>query len=666
VISVDEMLQVAIDTILAMVYSVITILFRSATNSLPDLPNDTLPPLAEEPSHLEHYLKDTGETYLTELPQIVITAIRATDLTLGLRRIPADFHVVVKTDSDEYQTSNKPVHVDQAIVEWNEPILLPCETSSKVRVSVYASFELGPMLCHGEILRTFEISVRELLDHSENSRPIIFQLGQEEVVSPCTSLFVTVEKRSSDDNDAAVRCPLAIPTSGDMDVLVVETDDGHGLLARYRRTQTSGDLDQSIKHFERALSLCPIGHPCRAAAEFNLASANLVSCQANGTYLDIPINLFQDALYLRPAGHPDRPVTQLHLAIALLYLFAKQGNQTASDAAKGLLSEVLDVCHANSHIYRAALAAFETFILYPAISSGANDLGQEQLAASMLPLSPNQLSHRVARCLQKDDPHDLDEVISLHYDALGYYNTMHARQEQVLCNLGVLLQNRFQRRGNSQDIDEAVTLLKETLALHPAGHTNWFVPMSSLANGLFIRFEYRGNNQDLNEAIALHSEALALVPVCDPNRFGSLHNLANQLSTRFEHRRNVQDLDLAIALSREALALLPTDHSNRSKSLNNLANQLFTRFQHRGNDEDLDDAMALHREALALRPDGHPDRSKSLNNLANQYSIRFEHRGNAEDLDQAIALHGEALVSHPDQIKSSNSLASQYSIRCEQ
>jgi hypothetical protein len=114
-------------------------------------------------------------------------AIHATDLTLGLLRIPAGFHVVIKTDGAECQTSNKSVHVDQAVVEWNEPILLyvvlnlifptsiekdsrPCDTSSKVRISVYASFELGTMLGHGEVLRTFEISVRELLDCSENSR----------------------------------------------------------------------------------------------------------------------------------------------------------------------------------------------------------------------------------------------------------------------------------------------------------------------------------------------------------------------------------------------------------------------------------------------------------------------------------------------------------------
>ncbi|KAG2746612.1 hypothetical protein P692DRAFT_20739009, partial [Suillus brevipes Sb2] len=129
-------------------------------------------------------------------------------LTLGLRRIPAGFHVAVKADGAEFSTSNKPVHVDQAVIEWNERILLPCEPSSKVQISVYASFELDPMLCHGEVLRKFEISVRELLDRSENSHPIIFQPKQGEVVSPCTSLFVVLEQRLSDETDVAVACSL--------------------------------------------------------------------------------------------------------------------------------------------------------------------------------------------------------------------------------------------------------------------------------------------------------------------------------------------------------------------------------------------------------------------------------------------------------------------------
>jgi hypothetical protein len=118
--------------------------------------------------------------HINNLPE----AIHATNLTLGLLRIPTGFHVVIKTNGADSQTSNKPVHVDQAVVEWSESILLyvvlnlifpvgiekdsrPCETSSKVWVSVYASYELSPMLCHGEILCTFEISVQELLDRSE-------------------------------------------------------------------------------------------------------------------------------------------------------------------------------------------------------------------------------------------------------------------------------------------------------------------------------------------------------------------------------------------------------------------------------------------------------------------------------------------------------------------
>ncbi|KAG2081949.1 hypothetical protein BD769DRAFT_1683513 [Suillus cothurnatus] len=140
----------------------------------------------EESSYPEH-TQDPNEIH----QQVVITAIHATDLTLGLRRILAGFHVVIKTDGAECQTSNKPVHVDQAVVKWTEPILLyivpnlifpariekdsrSCDPSSKVQVSVYASFELGPMLGHGEVLRTFEISVRELLDCSESHIPYSF------------------------------------------------------------------------------------------------------------------------------------------------------------------------------------------------------------------------------------------------------------------------------------------------------------------------------------------------------------------------------------------------------------------------------------------------------------------------------------------------------------
>ncbi|KAG1794293.1 CHAT domain-containing protein [Suillus variegatus] len=605
----------------------------------------------------------TGEMHLSGMQQVIITYIRATDVALGLRWIPAGFHAVVKTDGAEYQTSNQYVHVDQAVVEWHERITLPCDPSSKIRVSMYASFELGPMVCHGELLRTFEISIGELLDRSKKSRPIIFQQKQEDIISACTSLFVAVEQQLSDQNDAAVLCPPTTLTSRDMDALALRTDAGHRLLGRYRRSQNSTDLDQCIEHFERASDLCHVDHPFRPAALFNLATAKFISCQANEKYLDlgIPISLFQDALDLRPTGHPDRPATQLHLAISLLSRFASQGYQTDADTAEELLSEVLDVCHANSHIYRAALIAIETSALHGGME--ANDLEQERPAPSMVPLSLNQLAHLAKWCLQRDEPRALDEVISLHYDALGYYNTGHTERGRLLNNLAAMLLTRFERRGDGKDLDQAIALQTEVLTLWPVGHPDRSGSLNNLASQLSFRFDHRGDNKDLDQSITLHKETLALRPVGHTDRSASLNNLALQLSSRFEHQGNDEDLDEAIALHREALALRPIGHPDRSMSLNNLAIGLSYRFDRRGNNEDLDQAIALLREALVLRPVGHIDRAFPLNDLANQLSSRFDRRGNDEDLDQAIALHREALalrpVGHIDRPLSVNNLANQ-------
>ncbi|KAG1718134.1 hypothetical protein EDB19DRAFT_1838547, partial [Suillus lakei] len=663
--------------------------------------DDSPPPLDEEPGHPEHP-QDPGKTHLTssEILQVAIYNSVSDPLdTLPPLGEPSGVQqatIIIQTDGAEWQTSNTHVHVDQSIVEWNERIPLPSESSSKVRLSVYASFELGPILGNGELLRTFEISIGELLDRSEKLlRPvgcsrdipaIFFQPKEGEVVSSCTSLFMAVEQRPYED-DVAVLSPFAPSISCDMHALILRTDAGHRLLARYRRMQNYRNLNQSIKHFERASDLCPADHPYRPATLFNLATAKFVSCQVNNTFVDlvIPIALFQDVLDLRPTGHPDRPITQLHLATALMSRFAKGRLQTDADAAEKLLREVLHVCHAQSHIYRAALLAIETSTLHPARSTDATTLGTEGPIASVHPWSPDELALQAMHCDRTDDPDALDEVISLHHDALVYYNTTNPRRGQLLSNLGSVLLTRFQRQFNIQDLDEARALHREALALFPDGHPDRSASLNNLVTVLSTCFKHRGNDQDLDEAIALQREALALHLVGHPDQPMLLNNLGTALSARFKHRGhdedldeaitlqrhrgNDQDLDEAIMLHREALSLLPVGRLDRSASLDNLASTLSTRFEHRGNDGDLDQAIAFQREALALRPVGDTDRSGSLNHLATSLSVRFEHRGNDEDLDQAIALHREALalrpVGHTDRSGSLNHLATSLSVRFE-
>ncbi|KAG1848478.1 hypothetical protein F4604DRAFT_1687751 [Suillus subluteus] len=638
-------------------------------------------PLGEGPSHSEQ-TQDPGETHITEVQKVVITAciddfqaIRTTNLALGLQWIPAGFYVVVKTDSAECQTSNKPVHVDQTVM------------------SAYFCIE-------------------------KDTRPsIIFQPEQGEVVSSCTLLFITVELRS-DENDAAVLCPLTTPMSDDMHALLLRTDARHDLLAHYCRMQHRWDLDQSINHFEHTLDICPMDHPCRPAALFNLATAKFVSCQANETYpdFDISISIFQDALELRHTGHPDRPATQLHLAITLLSHFMKRGFPTDADAAEELLSKVLDVYHANSCIHRAALLAIEIL----AGSTTGNDLGQERPTASIHPLPLNQLADMAVQCNDEDsdeaitlhgealamhpvghtdrywllnnlagrlstrfdhrsNDEDLDEAIALHREALALCPIGHTDRSRLSNNLAKQLSTRFKHQDNAEDLDEAIVLQSEALALRLVGHPDRSESLNDPANSLHTCFKCQGNDGDLDEAIALHREALALHPVGDTDQSLSLDNLAVQLSTHFEHRSNGEDLDEgiahhmealalcpvgrlstrfeyrgkdedldeAIALLREVLALCPIDHTDRYGHLNNFAISLSTRFKHRGNDEDLDEAIALYREALALQPVGHIDRYLPSNNFAIQLSIHFEHQGNDEDLDEAIALHREVLALLP-------------------
>ncbi|KAG1722062.1 hypothetical protein EDB19DRAFT_1577197, partial [Suillus lakei] len=81
------------------------------------------------------------------------------------------------------------------------------------------------------------------------------------------------------------------------------------------------DLDQSIKHFERASDLCPVDHRYRPAALFNLDQA---------------IALQREALALLPVGHTDRSKSLNNLATQLSTRFSHRGNDGDLDEAIAL------------------------------------------------------------------------------------------------------------------------------------------------------------------------------------------------------------------------------------------------------------------------------------------------------------------------------------------
>ncbi|KAG6376610.1 hypothetical protein JVT61DRAFT_1593 [Boletus reticuloceps] len=290
-------------------------------------------------------------THTSEDQEMVITNIQVKEPALGLRRLPAGFYIVVRHSGHEWRTENKRSSVSDDVVEWRGPIPLPSDRSATVTLEVYASFEFQPMLGTGEHLRKLTITVDQLLDRSAKHVPFTLFTKNGDIVSPCSSILVTVEQRNGESSDSSadssassVLDPLC-STTETLNELEDATNHGHSALSRYRKHGRKRDLEHSVAEFERALNNCPVDHACRAAAQSNLAMAKLILCQVEDTIasLEIPIRLYRDVLAARPVGHTDRPSTLVQLAAVHLARFGKQRDDVDGAQVEALLHEVMEL-----------------------------------------------------------------------------------------------------------------------------------------------------------------------------------------------------------------------------------------------------------------------------------------------------------------------------------
>jgi hypothetical protein len=148
----------------------------------------------------------------------------------------------------------------------------------------------------------------------------------------------------------------------------------------------------------------------------------------------------------------------------------------------------------------------------------------------------------------------LNEVISLHREAVKLQSVPHPGRSMSLCNLGIALAMRFTADGGQvEDIDDSILVHREGLALRPSPHPDRPASLSGLANSLDARFRRTKQLIDINEAISLHREALELLPADHPERSTLLNNLADSLANKFHQLGDSSDLEEAIDTSRAAV-----------------------------------------------------------------------------------------------------------------
>ncbi|KAG6370013.1 hypothetical protein JVT61DRAFT_12531 [Boletus reticuloceps] len=605
--------------------------------------------------------------------EIVITNIQAKEPALGLRRLPAGFYAVVHHSGLEWRTENKRSSVSDGVVEWSGPIPLPSDRSATVCLDVYASFEFQPMLGTGEHLRELTTTVDQLLDHSAKHIPFTLFPKNGDIVSPCSSILVTVKQRNGESSDSSSRVlgPLC-STTGTLNELEAATNHGHSALSRYRKDGGKRDLERSVAEFEQALNNCPVDHPCRAAAQSNLAMAKLILCQVEDMIdsLEIPIRLYRDALAARPVGHTDRPSTLVQLAVVHLARFEKQRDDVNGARVEALLHEALELSSANSHENRAVSFTLQLYASYrvsPDHASGQSSVDSRsgsRLTDEDPRISSVQLLKRFKRY---GDLADLQRAITLLQQLVSSVSVCDDRYHAGLGNLGVALSWRFERLGELRDLEDAISTHRDVVHSTPDGHPHKLGGLNNLGNSFFTRFKCLGELSDLEDAISTLRDVVHLTPDGHPDKPSRLTNLGSSFITRFLRLGELRDLEDAISTHRDAVHLTPDGHPDKPSGLNNLGISFITRFERLGELSDLEDAISTHRDVVHLTPDGHPHKPSRLTNLGTSFITRFEHLGELRDLEDAISTLRDAVRltpdGHPDKPSGLNILGNSFRAR---
>ncbi|KAF8138959.1 hypothetical protein EV363DRAFT_1394374 [Boletus edulis] len=124
--------------------------------------------------------------------------IQATDIALGLRRVPAGFNAMVPCSGLEWRTENKRSSVNDDVVGWSGQIAF-----------------------------------------------VSLSTNDGDVVSPCSSIFVTVKRPKCEESPSARRLGPHCSITEPKDELEDATNQDHCTLSRYRKYGGKRDLERS-------------------------------------------------------------------------------------------------------------------------------------------------------------------------------------------------------------------------------------------------------------------------------------------------------------------------------------------------------------------------------------------------------------------------------------
>ncbi|NUK01106.1 CHAT domain-containing protein [Streptomyces lunaelactis] len=401
----------------------------------------------------------------------------------------------------------------------------------------------------------------------------------------------------------------------------------------------------------------PIVGESRAFYLAKLSEAVLLRFKKNGAQPDLEaaITIAREAVQRISSDHPNRAGYLHTLGEALQARHKDTGDRKPLAEAIAVFRQAVRIAHPDDParaMYRAHLAdtllaqfrstettehlndAIEAHGL--AVHPAHADNGDEAQGRLLCNLSI-LLRERFERT---GEPGYLHEAITIGRRALEAAPKGDPTRASVLSNLGAALRNRFGATGKQDFLNEAVSLLREAERLTPREDPGRAANLSNLGAALGDRFVRTGAQDDLHEAIEHLREAVqtALPQPSAGSESGVFWaNLSGFLRRRFERFGEPADLDESIDAAREGVNNTPVDHKNRALHLSTLAAALGYPATPTGRPSHLDETVDICRLALRAAPPGHPLHTLCLSNLSD--SLRLQHQstgGESGNLDEAV------------------------------
>ncbi|MFI6853416.1 CHAT domain-containing protein [Streptomyces sp. NPDC050416] len=233
-----------------------------------------------------------------------------------------------------------------------------------------------------------------------------------------------------------------------------------------------------------------------------------------------------------------------------------------------------------------------------------------------------------------EDLADSDAGILVMREAIEAGGPDHSHRIQFAWNLGVMLTGRYHRTHSEDDLEDGLASLQGALDMPSVGD---LAPAVSASLGVLLleRWDRRGDPADFDRAIGLARAA--------PDQPDLLAALGVRYRARFARYGDISDIDEAIRLTGAAVATTAPRHQERPVHIGNLAAALRVRHAATGAGDDLDRAIEAGQRASEETPVDHPSRAMIFTDLMIALRMRYERTGSRDDLRAAL-LHGMTAI----------------------